>query len=69
MALAKGTRRYQNRMTQEIRYFKNEPDPVKWSKIGTTGSKKWKWITNGLTEEYIGPQDPIPGGFYPGRKK
>jgi hypothetical protein len=67
MALAKNTKRYQHSDTHEIKYFKDPPKDSRWIKIGTPGSKKWRWINNGTVEEYISPNDPIPSGFTLGR--
>ena len=69
MALPKGTKRYQHNQTGEIRYFRNSPNPQLWSKIGTPGSKNWKWIHNTIEEKFIGPEDIIPEGYIPGRIK
>jgi hypothetical protein len=67
MALPKGVRRYQHNLTKEVRYFRNPPNQENWTKIGTPGSKNWKWINNTLEEKFISPQDIIPEGFVPGR--
>jgi hypothetical protein len=67
MALAKNTRRYQHKETNEIKYFKDAPPNDSWIKIGTPGSKKWRWINNGIVEEYISGTDKIPSGFTLGR--
>lgn len=69
MALPKGTRRYQHNQTGEVRYFRNPPNLGSWSKIGTAGSKNWRWITNLSEERFIGPNDNVPVGFTPGRLK
>ena len=69
MALPKGTRRYQHNETGEVRYFRNPPNLTAWSKIGTPGSKNWRWITNLTEERFIGPNDIVPEGFVPGRLK
>ena len=69
MALPKGTRRYQHNQTGEVRYFRNPPNLGSWSKIGTAGSKNWRWITNLSEERFIGPDDLVPAGFTPGRLK
>ncbi len=69
MALPKGTRRYQHNQTGEVRYFRNPPNLGSWSKIGTPGSKNWRWITNLTEERFIGPDDLVPTGFIPGRLK
>ncbi len=44
MALPKGTKRYKHNVTGEIRYFKNAPNLSFWTKVGTPGSKNWRWI-------------------------
>ena len=67
MPLPKGTKRYKHNLTGEVRYFKNPPNLEKWSKIGTPGSKNWKWINNTVEEKFIGPEDNIPVGFILGR--
>ena len=67
MALPKGVRRYQHNLTKEVRYFRNPPNQENWTKIGTPGSKNWKWINNTLEEKFISPEDIIPEGFVPGR--
>ena len=67
MPLSKGTRRYQHNITGEVRYFKNPPNLESWSKVGTSGSKNWKWINNTIEEKFIHSSDPIPDGFIPGR--
>ena len=67
MPLPKGTKRYKHNLTGEVRYFKNPPNLERWSKIGTAGSKNWKWINNTVEEKFIGPDDNIPVGFIPGR--
>jgi len=69
MPLPKGTRRYQHNETGEIRYFRNPPNLSFWSKIGTPGSKAWKWVNNNTEEKFIGPNEVIPEGFVPGRIK
>ncbi len=69
MALPRGTKRYIHTMTGEVRYFRNPPSPDTWNKIGTSGSKNWKWINNCIEEKFIGPQESIPEGFTPGRLK
>lgn len=55
--------------TGEVRYFRNPPNLTAWSKIGTPGSKNWRWITNLTEERFIGPNDIVPDGFVPGRLK
>ena len=69
MPLAKGTKRYQHNQTGEVRYFKNPPNLEAWSKIGTPGSKQWRWIHNTVEEKFISPTDVIPEGYVPGRLK
>jgi hypothetical protein len=69
MPLAKGTKRYKHNETGEVRYFKNPPCLQSWSKIGTPGSKQWRWVHNTSEEKFIGPTDMIPEGFVPGRLK
>lgn len=69
MALAKGTKRYKHNITGEIRYFRNSPNQELWTKIGTPGSKNWRWITNGVFEKYIGPEESLPTGYSLGRIK
>ena len=67
MALPKGTKRYKHKLTGEIRYFKNPPNLEKWDKIGTPGSKNWRWINNTIEERFVHSQAPIPEGFQLGR--
>ena len=67
MALPKGVRRYQHNITKEVRYFRNPPNQDNWTKIGTPGSKNWKWINNTVEERFISPDDIIPEGYVPGR--
>ena len=69
MPLQKGTKRYKHNVTGEVRYFKSEPNSEKWSKIGTPGSRNWKWIHNTIEERFIHNTEPIPEGFVPGRIK
>ena len=69
MPLPSGTKRYQHNQTGEIRYFRNAPNLTYWSKIGTPGSKNWKWINNTVEERFISPDDVIPEGYVPGRIK
>jgi len=69
MALPKGTKRFQHNTTGEIRYFRNEPNLEKWTKVGTPGSKDWRWINNNLEERYVHKTETIPTGFVPGRIK
>ena len=67
MALPKGTKRYKPTVTGEIRYFKNAPNLSFWTKVGTPGSKNWRWINNTLEEKYVHSDEPIPEGFSLGR--
>ena len=67
MALPKGTKRYQHNVTGEIRYFKNAPNLAFWTKVGTPGSKNWRWINNTIEERYVHTKEPIPEGFSFGR--
>ena len=67
MALPKGTKRYKHKMTGEIRYFKNPPNLERWDKIGTPGSKNWRWINNTIEERFVHKEEPIPEGFQLGR--
>lgn len=69
MPLAKGTKRYKHNHTGEVRYFKSEPNNETWTKTGTPGSKKWKWIHNTNEEKFISPTENIPEGYVPGRLK
>lgn len=69
MALPRGTKRYIHTVTREVRYFRNPPNPDLWTKVGTPGSKNWKWIHNTLEEKFISPSDSIPEGYVPGRLK
>ncbi len=69
MAIPKGTKRYQNNETQEVRYFRNPPNLKLWTKVGTPGSKNWRWINNSSEEKYIPETDVIPEGFILGRIK
>lgn len=69
MPLQKGTRRYKHNVTGEVRYFKSDPNPENWTKIGTPGSRNWKWIHNAIEERFIHQTEPIPEGFVPGRIK
>ena len=67
MAIPKGTKRFQHNVTGEIRYFRNPPNLQSWSKVGTPGSKNWRWINNTVEEKYISAQDVIPEGYSLGR--
>ena len=69
MAIPKGTKRYQHLQTKEVRYFRNPPNLNAWEKIGTPGSKNWRWINNNTQEKYISSNDPIPEGYSLGRMK
>ena len=69
MPLPSGTKRYQHNETGEVRYFRNAPNLNHWHKIGTPGSKNWKWINNTVEERFISPDDIIPEGYVPGRIK
>jgi len=69
MPLPSGTKRYQHNQTREIRYFRNAPNLTYWSKIGTPGSKNWRWINNTVEERFISPAEIIPEGYVPGRIK
>ncbi len=69
MAIPKGTKRYQHNVTKEIRYFRNAPNLNAWEKVGTPGSKNWRWINNNTEERYIHKEEPIPEGFSLGRMK
>ena len=67
MALPKGTKRYKHNVTGEIRYFKNAPNLNFWTKVGTPGSKNWRWINNTIEEKYVHAAEPIPEGYSLGR--
>ena len=67
MGLPRGTKRYQHNITGEIRYFRNAPDLSRWSKIGTPGSKNWRWIHNATEERFVKRDEPMPAGFTLGR--
>ena len=69
MGLPRGTKRYQHNITGEIRYFRNAPDLSRWSKIGTPGSKNWRWIHNATEERFVKRDEPLPSGFTLGRLK
>ena len=69
MAVPKGTKRYQHIVTGEVRYFKNPPSLDSWSKVGTPGSKNWRWINNGVIEKFVHKEEAIPSGFSLGRVK
>jgi len=67
MAIPKGTKRFQHNVTGEIRYFRNPPNLQIWSKVGTPGSKNWRWINNTVEEKYISSKEAIPEGYSLGR--
>jgi hypothetical protein len=67
MALPKGTKRYQHLITNEVRYFRNAPNLEFWTKVGTPGSKDWRWVSNLTEEKFIHKDDPIPDGWELGR--
>jgi len=67
MAIPKGTKRYQHIETGEVRYFRNAPNLSYWTKVGTPGSKNWRWINNGSDEKYISNTEVIPEGYSLGR--
>lgn len=69
MAIPKGTKRYQHNETKEVRYFRNPPNLKLWTKVGTPGSKNWRWINNSTEEKYIPETDIIPEGYVLGRIK
>ena len=69
MALPKGVKRYQHVDTGEVRYFRNAPDVSRWNKVGTPGSKDWRWINNSTEERYVKSAEMIPEGFVLGRLK
>ena len=69
MALPKGVKRYQHNETGEVRYFRNAPDISRWSKVGTPGSKDWRWINNSTEERYVKSAEVLPEGFVLGRLK
>ena len=69
MALPKGTKRYQHKITGEVKYFRNPPNKEMWNKVGTEGSKQWRWVTNGVEERYISSATTIPEGYTIGRLK
>ena len=67
MSLPKGTKRYQHNVTKEVRYFRNPPNLNAWTKVGTPGSKNWRWIHNSSEEKYIHYEQTIPEGYSLGR--
>ena len=69
MSIPKGTKRYQHNLTKEVRYFRNPPNLEVWSKVGTPGSKNWRWVSNNTHEKYIHKEEVIPEGYSPGRLK
>ena len=69
MAIPKGTKRYQHNITKEVRYFRNPPSLESWSKVGTPGSKNWRWINNNTEERFVHKDLPLPEGFVLGRVK
>lgn len=40
-----------------------------WTKIGTPGSKNYRWINNTTSEKYIKKDETIPEGYSLGRLK
>ena len=69
MAVPKGTKRYQHKVTEEVRYFRNPPNMDVWNKVGTPGSKNWKWIHNAIEERYVRRDEVVPEGYLLGRLK
>lgn len=69
MAIPKGTKRYQHNTTGEVRYFRNAPNLKHWTKVGTPGSKNYRWVNNNVDEKYIKKLDNIPEGYVLGRLK
>ena len=69
MAVPKGTKRYQHNITGEVRYFRNPPNLESWTKVGTPGSKNWRWINNGVEEKFVRRDDELPLGYTFGRVK
>ena len=67
MAVPKGTKRYQHKVTEEVRYFRNPPNMDLWNKVGTPGSKNWKWIHNAIEERYVRRDEVLPEGYLLGR--
>ena len=67
MAVPKGTKRYQHNITGEVRYFRNPPNLEAWSKVGTPGSKNWRWINNGVEEKFVRKEEDLPAGYTLGR--
>ena len=69
MAVPKGTKRYQHNITGEVRYFRNPPNLESWTKVGTPGSKNWRWINNGVEERFVRKDEELPAGYTLGRVK
>lgn len=69
MALPRGTKRYKHIITGEVRYFRNAPAADKWVKVGTPGSKNWRWIHNDVEEKYVDCVKSLPEGYTLGRLK
>ena len=69
MAIARGAKRYKHIVTEEVKYFKNAPDPEMWIKVGTPGSVDWRWIHNATEERFVRKDDELPEGFTLGRLK
>tara|TARA_Y100001980_G_C14269150_1_gene107765 strand:- start:129 stop:341 length:213 start_codon:yes stop_codon:yes gene_type:complete len=69
MAVPKGTKRYKHVVTEEVRYFRNPPNPQSWMKVGTVGSRDWMWIHSATEEKYVKKNTPLPEGFSFGRLK
>ena len=67
MAVPKGTKRYQHNITGEVRYFRNPPNLESWTKVGTPGSKNWRWINNGVEEKFVRKEEDLPAGYTLGR--
>ena len=67
MAIPKGTKRYQHNVTEEVRYFRNPPNLNALTKVGTPGSKNWRWVHNSTEEKYIHREQTIPEGYSLGR--
>ena len=67
MAVPKGTKRYQHKVTEEVRYFRNPPNMDFWNKVGTPGSKNWRWIHNAIEERYVRRDEVVPEGYLLGR--
>jgi len=67
MAVQKGAKRYQHNITGEVKYFKAPPSLESWSKVGTPGSKNWRWIHNATEEKFVRKDEPLPEGYQLGR--